>query len=133
LELELAVIKKLRPAKLTSVVGVGGNRTATGKSGEMGERECGGRENHSAFVARTDFGSHSMTHQATLFSSAPAAFSPASHSLLGFTISAKKFAEKFCFCYLSGNKISVFFRNFRFENSKFKKIQPKFTEKFRFR
>ena len=56
--MELAVIKKLRQAKLTSIVGVGGNRTATGKSGEMGERECGGRENHSAFVARTDFGSH---------------------------------------------------------------------------
>ena len=78
--MELAVIKKLRPAKLTSVVGVGGNRTATSKSGEIGERECGGRENHSAFVARTDFGSHSMTHQTTLISSAPAAFS-ASHSL----------------------------------------------------
>ena len=93
----------------------------------MGERECGGRENHSAFVARTDFGSHSMTHQATLFSSVPAAFSPVSHSLPGFIISAKKFAEKFRFRYLPGNKISVFFKKFRFENSKFKKFWPKFT------
>ncbi|VAI47508.1 unnamed protein product [Triticum turgidum subsp. durum] len=49
---------------------------------QSGRKREGGKQRNSAFVADTDFGSHSMTHQ-TLISSAPAAaaFSSAPHLL----------------------------------------------------